>query len=138
MKKLLLCALLFLSIQIISTSYASAQDATKTTDGTLTTDDAQSSVGTVNDQDYAFINNTGTTIHSIYFSKANMSEYGNDILVPGTQILTTNSYAYKWADFPLTECLWDIKYTTVDGTDYVVEDVDMCKSPTITFVGLTK
>ncbi|HEX2788346.1 MAG TPA: hypothetical protein VHP32_10595 [Ignavibacteria bacterium] len=125
MKKFILSALLFIGILFAATAAANAQDA-------------DASTGTVETRDYAIINNTGTTIHSIYFSPANMEKYGDDILVPGVSILTTNNYAYRWMDFPVAECLWDIKYTTIDGTDYVVNNVDLCQSRTITFYGLTK
>lgn len=129
MKKLLFAAVFLICIQFTFISLTNAQDMQE---------DAQSSTGVVENRDFAFINNTGTTIHSIYFSSADKSEYGDDILIPGVSILTTNSHQYQWKDFPVSECLWDIKYTTVDGTDYVVEDVDLCKMRTVTFVGLTK
>jgi hypothetical protein len=126
MKKLMLSVLFLVCIQFAWASMANAQD------------DAQASTGAVENRDYAIINNTGITIHSIYFSPANMEKYGDDILIPGAAILTTNSHIYQWMDFPIAECLWDIKYTTVDGTDYVVNNVDLCQSRTITFVGFTK
>lgn len=132
MKKLILSLMFVISMSFAATSIYAQDDATKLGDN------AQSSTGIVENRDFAFINNTGTTIHSIYFSSADASKYGDDILIPGASILTTNSFAYQWKDFPVSDCLWDIKYTTVDGTDYVVENVDLCQMRTVTFVGLTK
>lgn len=144
MKKLLFSAMFIICIQLTFISFANAQDAevpntdTKVQDIDVKKEDAQSSTGMVENRDFAFINNTGTTIHSIYFSPADANKFGDDILIPGASILTTNSQAYTWNDFPVSDCLWDIKYTTVDGTDYLVENVDLCQMRTVTFVGLTK
>lgn len=76
-------------------------------------------------RDYSITNNSGYTITNLYFSPANTNTFGKNVMTSPT-IMSNNSFDYTWADYPAETCAWDVMYTTSDGTNYYIEDVDLC------------
>lgn len=94
-----------------------------------TTADAQ-----VSTKSYSIANNTGMTISSLYFSRADSNKWGSSVLVSGNTIGNGTTYEYNWNNYPTATCFWDIKYITADGSEYFMENVNLCTESSITIL----
>lgn len=88
----------------------------------------------VSTKSYSIANNTGMTITSFYFSQADSNNWNSSILASGNTIGNGTVYEYNWKDYPSKTCFWDVKYITADGSEYFMENVNLCTESSITIL----
>ena len=87
-------------------------------------------------RDFVLINNTGQTIHNLYVSPSNQTEWGDDVL--GQDILGDGenvTILFPAARFTAGDCLYDIKVVTETGAEGELGQVNLCETHTVTFNG---
>lgn len=90
-----------------------------------------SSEAQVSTKDYSIMNSTGTTITYLYISPADLDKFDENIMTSTSPFATGSSFDYKWMNYPNEQCVWDVKYTTLDGQNFYIYDVDLCQNSTL-------
>jgi hypothetical protein len=81
---------------------------------------------------FTLINKSGMTITAVYISPAGANKWSDNLDTYGK---VTNKSGFLFdQDVDNTSCNYDIKYTTEDGKDYTMTNVDLCKAAAITLI----
>lgn len=83
------------------------------------------------DVKFTLTNASEYTIDEFYASPANDENWGEDIL--GEDVLEGGNAGTVTIADGSTECLYDLKAVDEDGAEHVLEDLDLCKTPEVTF-----
>lgn len=77
------------------------------------------------DVEFTLNNNTSRALHYFYTSPSNDTSWGEDLLgADGT--LESGYQGGVWIGDGSTECLYDFKFVMDDGSETVVQEVDIC------------
>ncbi len=80
--------------------------------------------------DFTVTNDTGQPIVDLFAKPADAKEWGEDIL--GIDVLEDgDSISITFAGYD--ECVWDLMVDDKDENIYIMEDVDLCGTQSVTF-----
>ena len=83
------------------------------------------------DVKFTLTNASEYQIDEFYASPANDENWGDDIL--GQDVLEGGQAGTVTITDGSTECLYDLKAVDEDGQEHVLEDLDLCATPDVTF-----
>ena len=83
------------------------------------------------DVQFTLTNASEYNIDEFDASPANDENWGEDIL--GEDILEGGTAGTVTIADGSTECVYDLKAVDEDGAEHVLEDLDLCKTPEVTF-----
>lgn len=83
------------------------------------------------DVKFTLDNQSDFTIDEFYASPANTDEWGEDIL--GQDVLEGGQSGTVTIADGSDQCVYDLKAVDEDGTEHELMDLDICKSPNVTF-----
>ncbi len=92
---------------------------------------AFSTAAYADDATFTLTNNSDYQIDAFYSSPANDDQWGDDIL--GQDVLEGGQSGTVTIADGSTECVYDLKAVDESGAEHVLEDLDICKSPSVTF-----
>ncbi|MEW6368219.1 MAG: hypothetical protein AB1714_26620 [Acidobacteriota bacterium] len=80
-------------------------------------------------QDFTFVNNTGQPIVNLFLKPTDGKDWGEDIL--GVDVLEDgDSVSITFAGYD--DCVWDLMANDKDENVYMIEDVDLCGTLSVT------
>jgi hypothetical protein len=82
-------------------------------------------------QNFSMVNNTGMTLIDVFISPNDANTWGEDV-IPKDVIANGETFDFTFTDVSSDKCIWDIKFTGENGTEYIMQDVNLCKTATIT------
>jgi hypothetical protein len=93
-------------------------------------------LNTANAQDkktFTVTNQSGYTLTAVSFSPHDANNWGQNLVAKNKTVLNTESIEFKQIMDP-ANCMYDIKFTSDEGNDYYMKNVNLCKSTTLTLV----
>lgn len=132
---------LFLAVLVVTLQSCSKEKETTTT--TTTTNSTTTQQQTTNSgtntpsatdnavQNFSMTNNTGMTLLDVFISPNDENSWGSDV-IPKDVIANGETFDFTFTDVSPDKCIWDIKFTAENGTEYIMQDVNLCKTATIT------
>ena len=82
-------------------------------------------------QDFSITNNTGMILVDVFISPDDQNSWGNDV-IPKDMILDGETFNFTFTGVSPDKCVWDIKFTADTGTEYYMQNVDLCSLTGIT------
>lgn len=110
MNKILLLALIFTGLLLVTSSQSFAQNATSST--------------------VTIVNKTGQTINDLYFSIVGANNWGFDV-IPKDDFQDGETLKFKFDVMDKDHCNWDIQYVTADGKSTTLKNINLCEQEVV-------
>lgn len=128
---------LFLAVLVVTLQSCSKEKETTTTN-TTTTQQTTTNSGTTTPQtttggtqNFQMVNNTGMILVDVFISPNDSEDWGSDV-IPKDVIQNGETFDFTFTDVSPEKCIWDIKFTGENGTEYIMQDINLCKTGVIT------
>lgn len=129
---------LFIAVLVVTLQSCSKEKETTTTTNTTTTQQTTTNSGTTTPpqttsgaQNFQMVNNTGMVLLDVFISPNDSEDWGSDV-IPKDVIQNGETFDFTFTDVSPDKCIWDIKFTAENGTEYIMQDINLCKTSVIT------